>query len=176
MGLSVAAVVVSALLVAGAIVWAARQVAAALERAGAEARRPRALDLLTLLGPAAAAGRSDPLALLAWHPVVRAVRTLFPEESASLDRAAGARFPFSAEIVNAAHARWTAEWLAWERIHDAEYKLKAAAAEDDLERSGGAPVARARLEAVEREKLDTYQRRYEEYIRVAKALQALVSS
>jgi hypothetical protein len=32
---------------------------------------------------------------------------------------------------------------------------------------------RARLDAVEREKLETYQRRYEEYVRVAKALQAL---
>jgi hypothetical protein len=34
-------------------------------------------------------------------------------------------------------------------------------------------VIRARVEAVEREKLDIYQRRYEEYVRVSKALQTL---
>jgi hypothetical protein len=33
---------------------------------------------------------------------------------------------------------------------------------------------RARLDAVEQEKLEIYQRRYAEYVRVAKALQALV--
>jgi hypothetical protein len=40
---------------------------------------------------------------------------------------------------------------------------------------GGSTVARARLEAVEQEKLDLYQRRYQDYVRVAKALQALIS-
>jgi hypothetical protein len=34
-------------------------------------------------------------------------------------------------------------------------------------------LARARLDAVEREKLELYQRRYEEYVRVSKALQSL---
>jgi hypothetical protein len=37
-------------------------------------------------------------------------------------------------------------------------------------------VLRAKLDAVEREKLDSYQRRYEEYVRIAKALQALTPS
>jgi hypothetical protein len=74
--------------------------------------------------------------------------------------------------IQAAHAQWTADWLAWERAHDAEYKLKAAAAEADLA-AANTPVARARLEATEREKLELYQRRYQEYVRVAKALQAL---
>ena len=42
---------------------------------------------------------------------------------------------------------------------------------------GVQPMAqlRARLDAVEREKLDLYQRRYTDYVRVAKALQALLS-
>ena len=35
------------------------------------------------------------------------------------------------------------------------------------------PYGRARLEAVEREKLDRYQQRYEEYTRVSKALKTL---
>jgi hypothetical protein len=34
---------------------------------------------------------------------------------------------------------------------------------------------RARLDAVESEKLDLYQRRYADYVRVAKALQALMA-
>jgi hypothetical protein len=37
-------------------------------------------------------------------------------------------------------------------------------------------VLRAKVDAIEREKLDAYQRRYEEYVRVAKALQALPRS
>jgi hypothetical protein len=100
-------------------------------------------------------------------------RQLFPSESAALDRAAGGTFPFTSEHAQAAHAQWTADWLAWERTHDAAYKLKAAAAEQELVASGGAAAHRAKLDAIESEKLDLYQRRYSEYVRVAKALQAL---
>ena len=39
-----------------------------------------------------------------------------------------------------------------------------------------ATVGRARAEALEREKLALYQRRYEEYTRVAKALQTLATA
>src|SRR5262249_31117483 len=98
------------------------------------------------------------------------------EEFALLDRASGHTFPFGKERFDAAHASWTAEWLAWERTHDMEYKRKAAAAEHDLATSGGSSLVRATLETVEREKLDSYQRRYEEYIRIAKALQALADA
>ena len=56
---------------------------------------------------------------------------------------------------------------------DAEYKLKAAVVEQELAAAGASPVLRGKLDAVEREKLDLYQRRYSEYVRVAKALQAL---
>ena len=48
-------------------------------------------------------------------------------------------------------------------------------AEQELAASGGSQVMRARVDAVEREKLDLYQRRYTEYVHVAKALQALSS-
>jgi len=94
---------------------------------------------------------------------------------AAADAAAGGSFPFTPDQIRDAHSQWTAAWLAWEQAHDAEYKRRAAEAEHALSASGGSPLERARLEAVEREKLETYQRRYEEYIRVARKLQALFS-
>ena len=160
--------------VAGAIVWGARTVAREIATAHEAADRGRALQLIALLAPALSAADADPRALLSWQPVVRTARQLFPQEFAALDRAAGAAFPFSPDRIEAAHARWTAEWLAWERTHDAEYRLKAAVEEQALDASGGSAIARARLEAVEREKLERYQRRYEEYVRTAKALQTLL--
>ncbi len=121
----------------------------------------------------AAAG--DPRAVLAWEPLARTGRQLFPEEFARIDRAAGISFPFGVDRIEAAHSQWTADWLTWERTHDAEYKVKSAAVEEELARSNGSPVVRARLDAVERDKLDLYQQRYAEYVRVAKALQALTT-
>jgi hypothetical protein len=47
-------------------------------------------------------------------------------------------------------------------------------AEHELAASNGSPAARARVDAIEREKLDLYQRRYQDYVQVAKALQALI--
>jgi hypothetical protein len=120
---------------------------------------------LNTFAPAVGAGNIDPRAILAWEPLARTARTLLPEEFARIDRATGAAFPFSADRLQAAHAQWTADWLGWERTHDAEYKLKAAAVEDELARSDGSALVRARLDAVEREKLDLYQRRYAEYAR-----------
>lgn len=133
------------------------------------------LRIVRTVAPAAAGAREDPRQLLAWFPVARACRRLFPDAFTELDVAFGATFPFSPEDVQAAHARWTADWLAWERAHDAEYKLKVAALEEELERRGEqtSPVGRARLQAIEREMLERYQQRYEEYIRTAKALAAL---
>jgi hypothetical protein len=163
---------VGSIVVAAAVVWAGGRLARAAGASRAEAARTRAAQLLAAFAPAVAAASADPRAILAWQPVARSARQLFPEEFALLDGASGGAFPFPADRVHDAHARWTTEWLAWERAHDAEYKLKAAAIEHELAASGGSPIVRARLEAVEREKLDTYQRRYEEYIRVAKALQS----
>lgn len=161
-----------AVLVAAAIIWAAAIVRTELSRTRVEAARARTLSLLTAFAPAIGAAQSDPRAVLAWQPAARAARTLFPEEFAAIDRAVGAPFPLSPEHLQAAHAHWTADWLAWERTHDANYKKLAAEAEQQLA-TDPSPAARARLDAIEREKLDLYQRRYEEYIRVAKALQAV---
>ena len=111
---------------------------------------------------------------------------LFPADCAEIDRAFGGRFPFSDDDIQRAHGRWTADWLAWERTHDGVYKLKAAEARAALRATAGdasgrtddagrCTLARARVDDVEREKLELYQRRYEEYVRTAKALQALQS-
>ena len=70
------------------------------------------------------------------------------------------------------HARWTTQWLAWERDHDLEYKRRATELEVELEGASRArsTVLRARLAEVEQEKLLRYQERYEEYVRVGKAI------
>jgi hypothetical protein len=142
-----------------------------------ELRRTRddanAAALLGLFATAAAEARSDPQRLLAWQPAVATARRLFGAAMRRLDVAAGGAFPFGDSLAKEAHARWTASWLAWERAHDEEYKLKAAAIEASIAR--GDAGARTRLAAVEREKLERYQQRYEEYIRVGKALAALFS-
>lgn len=166
-------VFLSALIVAAAIVWVGREALAEWRRARVEAERGRSLQLLQLFAPAIAETSADPKALLVWQPLATTARQIAPGDFERLDRAAGQRFPFTVEQIQGAHARWTAGWLAWEQSHDAEFKRREVTAEHDLAASGGSPVMRARLDAIEREKLETYQRRYEEYIRVAKALQAL---
>jgi hypothetical protein len=168
-------IVAGAVLVAAALWWATHQVVAELRAARDEAARGRTLALLELFAPAIRDAQTDPRALLAWQPSAKVARQLFPAECATLDRAAGAPFPFSPDDLQSAHARWTTDWLAWERAHDAEYKLKASVAEQELAAAGASPVLRGKLDAVEREKLDLYQRRYSEYVRVAKALQALTT-
>ena len=163
---------IAAAIVAAAIVWAAHALVSELRAVRTEATRTRTLAVLQTFSAGIAAAHTDPRALITWVPLARAARQLLPAEFALLDAAAGGSFPFSAERIQAAHAQWTAEWLAWERAHDAEYKLKAAVLERELA-AGESAMARARLEAVEREKLDLYQRRYQEYVQVAKALQSL---
>jgi hypothetical protein len=165
----------SAIVVAGGIVWGVREVVRELAAARREQTKARALTLLQTFSPAIAEAARDPRTLLTSVPLAKASRALYPQEFAEFDRAAGGTFPFTAEAIQAAHSRWTAEWLAWEQAHNSEYKLKVATAEEELRASGGVPLTRARLDAVEREKLEGYQRRYEEYVRVAKALQALMS-
>jgi hypothetical protein len=165
-------------LLGGALIVAAVGIAAwfltgVIERT---ARQRNILQLVQTFAPAVAAAREDPKALLAWYPLAQAARRIFPDECRRLDEARGAAFPFTSEDVQAAHARCTSDWLAWERTHDAEYKLKASAVEEEVARGpeAGTAVGRARVNAVEREKLERYQARYEEYIRTAKALQALI--
>jgi hypothetical protein len=167
---------VAAVVVAAVAVWSALAIVRELRAGREDARAERSLRLLALLAPGVSEASENPRALLVWQPLAATARALFPGEFAALDRAAGASFPVSSAQIEAAHARWTAEWLAWERAHDTEFKLKAAAAERELLERGDAPLEHARLDAIERQKLDLYQRRYEEYIRVAKALQALTEA
>ena len=141
-----------------------RAVLAELKAARTDAARGRAIALMALFAPALDAAARDPRALLIWEPLARHARTIAPDDMAALDAAFGSPFPFSPDAVQTAHAQWTADWLAWEQTHDAEYKARAKEAEHD----------RVRLDLVEREKLDRYQRRYQEYVRVSKALQVLL--
>jgi len=168
-------VVFAAVIVGAAVVWSVRLIARELAAARDERVRARSLQIVSLFAPALAVVRDDPRALLVWQPLAQRTRQLFPAEFRAIEATATTPFPFSAELIQAAHARWTSDWLAWEHTHDAEYKLKAASIEEELTASGGSPLLRAKLDAVEREKLDRYQRRYEEYVRVAKALQALTA-
>ena len=116
-----------------------------------EQRRNRELSIATLFAPAIERAREDPRVLLTWQPLASTLRVRFPEEFAALDAASGSTFPFTRDFIAAAHSRWTADWLAWEKAH----------------------VEAGKVDAAERDKLELYQRRYEEYVRVGKALQAL---
>jgi hypothetical protein len=132
-------------------------------------------QLMATFAPAAAAGQQDPKQIVIWYPLAQASRKLFPEAFKELDAAAGGAFPFTKEQLKAAHSRWTADWLAWERAHDAEYSVKSAQVQDEIDRVQGqaSPLLRTRFAAVEQQKLERYQQRYEEYIKTAKALAAL---
>ena len=103
--------------------------------------------------------RHDPKQLLVWYPLAEWSRKLFPDAFKHLDAAAGGVFPFSKEQLKAAHSRWTADWLAWERAHDAEYSLKTAQVQDEIDRAQGqaSPLSRTRLAAIEQQKLERYQ-------------------
>ena len=161
---TMAALIILAIAIAAYV--STRAIVAEMKAARAEAARGRAIALLTLFAPALDAAQRDPCALLVWEPLARRARAIAPDDMALVEKSAGGPFPFPPEAVQTAHAQWTADWLAWEQTHDAEYKAKAREAEHD----------RAKLDLVEREKLDRYQRRYQEYVRVSKALQALTSA
>jgi len=158
---------------AGVIAWAVVRGNAPAVSSDASARSHQ-LTIMTLFAPAVVAAAQDPSVIATWQPIARAARALFPDEFAVIERASGATFPFSSEMIRQAHARWTTEWLAWERSHDAEFKRRAAAAHPDTTATMTA-ATRAALDAIENEKLELYQRRYAEYVQVAKALQSLLA-
>ena len=164
----------AAIVVAAAVVWTGLRITQATTASRSGDVRNRSLELMALFAPGVAHAADDPRALLTWQPLAAAARKLFPEEFALLDQVSGSAFPFNAQALEAAHARWSADWLAWERTHDAEYKLKAADAEEQLKASVNPSLARSRVEAVEREKIERYQQRYTDYVRVSKALQAMM--
>jgi len=160
------------LLVVGAVL------AYVLWRLGDEVKRRRydatIQQLLATFAPAAAAVQQDPKQLVVWYPLAQTSRKLFPDAFKSLDEAAGGAFPFTKEQLKAAHARCSSDWLAWERAHDAEYAVKIAQVQDEIGRTQGPASAllRTRLAAVEQQKLESYQQRYEEYVKTSKALAA----
>ena len=164
--------ILSALIVAAAVAWAGWRIASELASRGQD--RDQTASLLALFAPAVVAAAADPRAVVPWQSLATTARKLYPKEFAALDQAAGATFPFSVDQIERAHARWTTDWLTWERNHDAECKLKTAILEHELGDAVESAYGRARLDAVERDKLDQYQRRYEDYTRVAKTLQALL--
>ena len=141
----------------------------------ARRRDAQLLGLLATFGPACERARADPRVLQAWYPVALAARRAFPQAFMVLDGDGQRRFPFGQAELEAAHARWSTDWLDWERRQDAEHRARREAVEAELERAAEetAPPLRARLEALEREKLEQYQRRYEEYVRVSRALKEL---
>jgi hypothetical protein len=163
------------------MIWVVGAVLAfVLWRLGDEVRRRRhdatIQQMLATFAPAAVAVQQDPKQLLVWYPVALASRKLFPDAFRSLDEAAGRPFPFAKEQVTAAHARCSADWLVWERAHDAEFALKIADVQDQIDRAQGppSPLLRTRLAALEQQKLERYQQRYEDYVKTAKALASLV--
>jgi len=159
------------LLAAAALAYVLWRISDELQR---QRREATLRHLFTTFAPAAAAAQQDPKHLLVWYPLAQSSRKLFPDAFKDLDAAAGGAFPFTKEQLKAAHSRWTADWLAWERAHDAEYSLKTAQVQDEIDRVQGqaSPLLRTRLAAIEQQKLERYQQRYEEYIKTAKALAA----
>jgi len=140
-------------------------------------RQERAIQsFLATFGSAKASASNDPKQLLVWEPLAETSRGLFPGAFRAIDKATGYRFPFSKELLQEAHDKWTGAWLAWEVSHDEEYRFKKdllnqelkLASEDEAER------LKVRLSHMQNEKIQRYQARYEEYIRTAKSLQALI--
>ena len=166
---------IAALLVSGSVIAVGFRVAQEMAATRKEEMRRRMEQLMNLFATGLTAAADDPRALLVWQPFAVIGRKVFPDEFNALDQASGGRFPFTKDYLESAHARWSADWLTWEQRHDSDYKLKAAEAENQITASGApATLVRARLDAIEREKLELYQRRYSEYVQVSKALQALM--
>jgi glycine/D-amino acid oxidase-like deaminating enzyme len=161
------------LLAGAAIAYVLWRVGDVLERQ----RHDAAIEqMLATFGPAAATVQQDPRQLLVWYPLAQTSRKLFPEAFKALDQASGGAFPFTKQQLQAAHARCSSDWLSWERAHDAEFAVKTAEVQDEIDRVPGqaTPLLRTRLAAIEQQKLERYQQRYEEYIKTAKALAAFV--
>jgi hypothetical protein len=166
------ALVFAALVAIAFSIWRAGSI---LERR----RRDETLQrLLATFAAAAASTQHDPAQLLVWYPVAQFSRKLFPDAFREIDESTGRAFPFTKNQVQAAHARCSSDWLTWERAHDAEYSLKTAEIQNEIEHASGhaTSLLRTRLAAVEQQKLERYQQRYEEYVRTAKALAALLES
>src|SRR5262245_21160877 len=102
-------VALALVLMAGAVFWAAHQIAAELKAGRGEAARTRAATLMELFARVKSETSRVPRALLVWYPLAKMARALEPDLFASFDRTAGRPFPFSNDEVQAAHAQWTAD-------------------------------------------------------------------
>ena len=118
---------------------------------------------------------NDPRVILGWANSFNTIRKLFPVTIKRIEQISGRSFPISDDFIDAAHARCTAEWLAWERKHNAEYQEKTALLEADIAATDrmADPEIRAKYARLEDEKLQSYQQRYEEYVSIGKALAEL---
>src|SRR4030095_12094613 len=96
-------VLLAALIVVAALWWTSQQIVGEMRAARDEASRARMLALMELFAPAIAAAQSDPRPFLVGQPRAKMAHQLFPADCAALDRAAGGRFPFTPEQVQAAH-------------------------------------------------------------------------
>ena len=134
------------------------------------------LMAVLLTASAAAIARAEPRELLAWQSTAKTVRRLFPDVVAELESKGGESFPIPKKVAEDAHAKWTAEWLAWESHHDVEFRKRTSVLEAELKAGGHehSPDGHARIAALEDEKLQSYQRRYEEYVQVGKGLTDLL--
>jgi hypothetical protein len=160
---------VGLLAVAAACVLSGRLIQAALNQPRRDAQ---VLALLATFGPVVERVHVDPRALLTWHPIAQAARRSFPDAFAALDGDESHRFPFTSALLESAHARWTTDWLAWEMEHDADFRRRSAAIETQSANAEPGET-RAALEQLEQENLEGYQRQYETYVKVSKALATL---
>ena len=163
----------------GLLVLVFAVVGALIVRALGAIRRDRQIQaLVETFGPLAAQAREHPRRLLAWHPMAERTRRLFPEAFQALETT-GERFPFSDQLIESVEANWTAEWLEWERNNDTEYREQSAVIEAALDTAEGTEAqvaARARLDTLERDRLERYQRRYQEYVEVSRGLASLTGT
>ncbi len=134
------------------------------------------LMVVLLTGSAAAVARAEPRELLAWQSTADVARRLFPDVIADIESKGGESFPIPRKVIEDAHAKWTAEWLAWERHHDADFRKRTSVLQAELEATGHehTPDGHARVAVLEDEKLQSYQRRYEEYVQIGKGLMGLL--
>ena len=137
------------------------------------------LGLLATFVPVVKQARSDPSVLLACYPTLTAARKCFPEAFSRLEGDGSEGFPFGRADIEIMHERWTAEWLEWEQTHESNCQRKIAAIDATLKgevSEAKAVLLRTELQAVEQEKLDSYQRRYAEYVGISRALERLTES
>lgn len=146
-----------------------------LLRRDLERQHRERLTAMFVTGLAPIVARSDARELIAWSGAIGMARKMYPNIMQELDLASGEKFPFTTEVIEDAHSQWTADWLTWERHHDIEFKerTRKLLAQSDSASDSMSQADRVQLGSIEDEKLQSYQQKYEEYIRIGNALSAL---